>query len=130
MAKKANRPAESWIYVLVGDRTLPEAEQTRFTLSPLTISERAIVRDEIARVQTLQDGTKTVISQHRRQGLDIALRHIVSIDNFPVGESSQPWPKETDRRLAYLEMLGDDNVQEIGNEIFSKSELGDDLKNS
>lgn len=129
MAKKVPRPAGSWTFVLAADRTLPDGEQSRFTVSPLTITERAIVRDEIARIHTQPDGSKSIISQNRRQGVEIALHHIVSIENFPVGEP-QPWPKGNEERLRYLEMLGDDSVQEIGNEIWTRSELGNDLKNS
>lgn len=131
MAKKAWRSAESWTYVLLADRELPPEQQTRFTLSPLSQLERAAVRDEIARVQTLQDGTKSIISHSRRQGLEIAVRHIASIENFP-GDTpeKEKWPAGETERRKYLEMLGDDSVQEIGNEIWTKSELGDDLKNS
>lgn len=129
MAKKAPRPAESWTYVLVADRELATEEQSIFTLSPLSQAERATVRDELARIQTQQDGTKSIISRSHRQGWEIALRHIVSIENFPAG-SPEPWPKGDVERRKYLEALDDGFVQELGNEVWARSELGDDLKNS
>jgi len=129
MPAKTTRPAESWSYVLECDRELDAAEQSRFILRPLTQSERAAVRDDIARVETAKDGARSVVSRSQRQGIELAINHIVSIENFPAG-APQPWPPDPATRRSYLEMLRDDYVQEVANEIWAKSVVGDDLKNS
>ena len=129
MAKKKSRPAESWTYLLVSDRELPIEEQSRFTLSPLTQAERAAIQDDLARTHVATDGSKSVVARTRRQGLSIALDHIVAIENFPAG-APQPWPKDREGRETYLEMLDDDFVQEIGNEVFERSSVGVAEKNS
>lgn len=129
MAKRVTRPAESWSYVLQSDRGLPLEEQSRFVLSPLSQIERAAIRDEIARVSTASDGRKDIISRERRQGVEIVLDHLVSVENFPAG-APQKWPDKREERSAYLEQLDDDFVQELANEIWEKSTIGLEVKNS
>jgi hypothetical protein len=114
MAKALKRPAESWIYILTSDRALEEREQSRFLLSPMTFAERAAIKDDMIR--------SSVERVYRSAG-DIVLAHIVSIDNFPAGEP-QPWPKKHEDRERYRELLDDDQVLELGNEIFIRSSLG------
>lgn len=113
MAKAVKRPPESWIYVLKADRALPERERSVFTLSPMTYAERAAVRDDMAR------SSSTV----NRTAGELALAHIVSIMNFPAGET-KAWPADHDARVAYLELLDDDAVVELGDEIWARSALG------
>jgi hypothetical protein len=129
MASKITRPAQSWTYILDDDRDLPDAEQSRFTLRPLTQQERAVIRDEIGRIETGKDGTKSVISRSYRQGIEIVLDAIVSIENFPAG-APQPWPDDRQQRRQYIDMLSDHYVQELANEAWFKSVAGDDVKNS
>lgn len=129
MAKSITRPAESWTYILKADRELAPAEQSQFTLRPLTQVERATVRDEIARIQTARDGTKSVISSSQRQGIEIAAGCIVGVENFP-SDGPKAWPSERDPQRKYLELLSDDSVQELANEIWEKSTIGDVVKNS
>lgn len=129
MATKIARPAESWPYVLKIDREAPSEQQSRFVLRPMTQGERAAMRDEIARVHREKDGARSVISRTNRVGVEIALAHIVSIENFPAG-APQPWPADAADREKYLEMLGDSWLQEIADEVWEKSTAGDDVKNS
>jgi hypothetical protein len=121
MAKAKKRPAEAWTYVLEADRTLDPSEQSRFTLSPMTYAQRAAVRDAM-----------TLGGRVYESAGEIAVKHIVSIENFPAG-NSQPWPSDREERRRYLELLDDDAVLELGNEVWRRSTLGVDeeaVKNS
>jgi hypothetical protein len=131
MAKTVKRSAESWIYVLKADRTLDPSEQTRFTLRPMTHAERAATMDDAARTLTTSEGVVSVGRFHQN-AYEIALRHIVSIENFPIG-APQPWPKDADERARYLDQLDDDDIVEVGDEVWRRSRLGADtaaVKNS
>lgn len=125
MAKAIKRPAESWVYVLMRDLTLDLGQQSRFTLRPMTHAERAAVRDDIARTQEAADGSTITLMRTRQQGYSIALSHIVSIENFP-SDAPKPWPTDANDRAAYLEQLADDDVLELGNEVWARSALGAD----
>lgn len=117
MAKAVKRPAESWIYVLKADRGLEERERSVFTLAPLTYAQRAGVRDDMQRAAAASS------DRVHRAAAEIAVTHIVLIENFPAGEP-QPWPKSRGDRERYIEMLDDDHVLEIGDEIWGRSSLG------
>jgi hypothetical protein len=122
MARKNRCVAESWIYVTKADRELPKDQQSRFTLSPMTAAERDVAQD------TLSSGAAGTREYARK----IARDHIVSVENFPVGEP-KPWPEKSADREAYLATLHDDDVLAIGNEVWVRSSLGADeepLKNS
>jgi hypothetical protein len=85
MATLVKRPAESWAFVLDGDRALPTEQQTRFTLRPMTINDRAAARDDLTRELVGPDGTRIIQRRTRQHSLMLALSHIVAIENFPVG---------------------------------------------
>lgn len=132
MAKAVKRPAESWVYVLKGDRALPEEEQSRFTLRPMTYFERAAVLDDFLRSDTSTGGQDAGASRVYRNAWAIALNHIASVENFPVGTPA-PWPESRAEKVSYLGMLENDDVLEIGNEVWSRSGMGIDgetIKNS
>jgi hypothetical protein len=125
MARKNRCIAEAWTYVTKADRELPKDQQSRFTLSPLISTERDLLRDEMV------NDDRTFGSIYTR-GRKLALDHIVSVENFPVGEP-KPWPEKRSEREAYLSLLDDDDVLEIGNEVWARSTLGPEdkeLKNS
>jgi hypothetical protein len=125
MAKSVKRPAESWTYMLASDRALPLEQQTRFTLRPMTIGERAAAWDDLVRELRNDDGTRTLLRRTRQQGVELAIRHIVSIENFPVG-AAQPWPADAEQRARYLELLEDRDVSELADEIWKRSNGVDD----
>jgi hypothetical protein len=129
MAKQKRRAAECWKYVLLRDRELPVEEQTTWLLRPLTQVERAEGRDNMARIQATPGGGTATITRTHRLTLDLALSNIDAVENFPAG-NAVPWPVDREARLAYLDMLDDDDVKEIGNEIWVHSAIGDDVKNS
>lgn len=132
MAKTIKRTAEAWTYVLVTDRALPIDQQTRFVLKPLTHVERATVRDSLSRLQIDAAGTKALLDRTRQEAFGLALSNIVAVENFPVGEA-RAWPAKKADREAFLDQLDDDDVLEIGNEIWERSKLGMDgapIKNS
>lgn len=130
MAKAKKRPTEAWTYVLEADRSLDPSEQSRFVLAPMTYAQRAAVRDGMTQGDRV----------YRSAG-EIALDHILSIENFP-SDDPRPWPAEREERRKYLELLDDDDVLEIGNEVWARSTLtyraqpsdaprdGDTVKNS
>lgn len=129
MAMKMKRPASSWTYVLSVDEDKPVEEQSRFLLRPLTVSERAAIRDDIARVHTAADGSQVTTTRTYGQGIEIVLEHVVSIENFPAG-APEPWPEAIAERRRYLEGLDDAWIQEIANEVWAKSTIANELKNS
>lgn len=121
MAKKNRCVAESWTYITQADRALPKEEQTRFVLSPMPWDERDRARDALS--------SDVVVHRQARQ---MALEHIVAVENFPVGAPA-PWPTGRAARETYLNTLDDGDVLEIGNEVWARSTLGADeesLKNS
>lgn len=132
MARTVKRPTTSWEYVLKADRTLPEEEQTRFTLRPMAYLERAAVLDDFQPSDPTIGGQDGGTSRIWRNAWKIALNHIVAVENFPVG-APQPWPESRGAKMAYLDLLDNDDILEIGNEVWSRSGLGIDgetIKNS
>lgn len=123
MAKVKKRVAGSWSYVLLGDRSLPPDQQSVFVLRPLTGAERERVVDEVSQRIYQADGSVRVISRMRTIARELVLSHVESIERFPVG-APKAWPKEPDERQRYLEDMDDDDVFEVGNEIFNRSALG------
>ena len=121
MATKAAAPIEAWEYILKCDRELPPEQQSRFRLRPLTLAERAAARDNLARTH-VHDGERTVVSRSRQVAIELTLSNLVSAENFPAGEA-MPWPADGTlaEKRAYLELLGDAAVNELGNEIFDRS---------
>lgn len=129
MAKKRARLAEPWVYVLRRDRQLPPEEQSKFTLRPLTISERAVAGSGLVSLVAFADGTRET---HRREtivSLNLALQNIVAVENFP-SDKPEMWPDGREARLRYLEQLDDEDVFELGNEIYVRSTVGEAEKNS
>lgn len=126
--QRIKRTAESWSYVPRTDRELPAEQQTRFTLKPLTLTERAALKDALTRTLVQVDGSIAVLSRNRQEGLGVVLTHVLAVENYPPG-APQPWPAGQEERLVYLEQFNDDDVREIGDEIFAHSNLGEPEKN-
>lgn len=80
----------------------------------MTYAQRAAIRDGML-------GGDRVF----RNAGEIVVTHVVSIENFPA-RSPQPWPKDREDRERYLEQLDDDDVLELGNEVWVRSTLGVD----
>lgn len=129
MAKQIKRSAEAFRYTLVADRQLEPTEQTVFTLNPLTAPERRRLVDESTVTRVLPDGTREIIERARQQAWENVRSHIVSVENFPVGQAKL-WPKSRDEQDAYLNEFEEDAILEMHNELFRRSWLGDDVKNS
>lgn len=129
MATAQKRAAERWRYVLDVDKALPEEQQSGFILTPLSQLERAEARDNFARRVVARSGETTVSKRDSRMCVEFCATHIAEVENFPVG-APKPWPAMPEERYRYLEQLDDAWVQELGNEIWVRSELGDDIKNS
>jgi hypothetical protein len=130
MARAAKRPPGSWTYVLQSDRELPESEQSRFTLRPLTGAERERATDDVTRQVFRADGSVETISRMRTVARELALSHIESVENFPAG-APKPWPNGTggiEARQKFLEELADEHTFELGNEIYLRSTLGPEEK--
>jgi hypothetical protein len=127
--QKIVRSAESWRYIPLADRPLPPEQQTVFRLSPMTQAERVSTHDEIVRTVIEPDGTQTVIRRMRQVTRALCLEHIEAVENFPVGQP-QAWPANHTDRVAYLEQLPDEVIEEIGNEIYDRSSVGAPEKNS
>lgn len=123
MAKPFKRRAESWVYILEGDRALSADQQTRFILRPLTQAEQMAIEDEVYYLSFDADGRKSHVTREKRVARQLALSHIESIENFPPG-NPKPWPADPEARDRYLAELQADDVHEVGNEIFKRSKLG------
>lgn len=127
--KRITRSAASWTFVPPSDRDLPPEQQTTFTLRPLTITERAHYHDNLTRTSANGDGGSVVLSRTRQVSVEIVLNQVIAIENFPVG-APEPWPKELDARITYLEKFDDDDLEAIADEIWLRSKLGVPEKNS
>jgi hypothetical protein len=123
MARLFKPATESWRFVLEADRKLPPEQQTVFVLSPLIQGEIVAVEDAITRTVLDRQGRPNLLSRERQSGRDLALEHIESIENFPVGQP-KPWPADREARETYLAQLHVDDVHEIGKEIYRKSKVG------
>lgn len=129
MATERKRSAETWKFTLEADTKLPADQQTTFILRPLTNIERAEARDNLARIHAAPDGSTATVTRTHRLSLDLCLSNIETVENFPAG-APLPWPEDRAARLAYLNKLEDDDVKEIGNEIWVRSVIGGTVKNS
>ena len=112
MARRSEAAVESWWYVLEDDRELPKAEQSRFLLRPLSVSEKARIYDDI------------IGDDHRRYGtaLDLMYTHVERIENFPAG-SAEPWPLDRKEREKYLATFPLAYMAEISGEIINRAGL-------
>lgn len=128
MAKAKQRSAESFRYVLVGDRELPPEQQTTFVLNPLTGPERARVRDEAVVTVVAPTGERRIIDRTYQQSRETVQAHLVSIENFPLG-APKAWPTKLSEQAAYMDLFDDGDLLELHNELFTRSWLGDDAKN-
>lgn len=120
MANERKRAAGSWIYVLKVDRELPELQQSKFTLRPLTGAERDYYR-------TINRGAKEpgALAEPFKTAREVCLSNIERIDQFPASHP-MPWPEDYSERAAYLEKLDDGYVLELGVEVLTRSMLGEE----
>ena len=130
MAKATKRVTESWWYTLPSDRELPESEQSRFLLSPLTYGERARVYDQREVIRQSANDDRAVESRMFSVAAELALTHLEDVENFPASEP-KPWPRSGTReaKQKYLDMLADADLLALGIEVMTKSTLGDAEKN-
>lgn len=56
MAIIAVDPRVEEVFVIASERALPENEQTKFHIAPLTVSEEAVIRDELYRGSVIDAG--------------------------------------------------------------------------
>lgn len=127
-----NRASGNWRYVPLADRSEPVERQTVITLSPLSGIERAEMWDNVNWVvENDETGEKSVQPRVFRQARELCLQHIVNVENFPVG-SPEPWPAKGTRedKDRYLDKFHDLDLLEVGNELRSRSLLGDAEKKS
>jgi hypothetical protein len=128
MAKAKKRSAESFAYVLEKDRELPPDQQTRFMLRPLTTGERHSLFERATERIEVPGGVR-VISHTLSIAREVCRDHIESIDRFP-SDKPVPWPQKTKERDEYLDQFDDLDLVEIYNELFRRSWVGDEEKNS
>lgn len=128
MAKAKKRVAGSWSYVLEEDQKLPLEQQSVFVLQPLTGAERERVADEVTQRIFEKDGSIRTISRMRSVARELCLTKIESIQRFP-SDAPREWPEKPEERAKYLELLSDDQVFEIGNQIYERSALGPEEAN-
>lgn len=128
MANRIRRLAESWLYVPVQDQALPPEQQSTFRLRPMAQAERVAARDDVARTLIQEDGTQLVVGRERQVALSICLHHIVGATNYPA-DAPEPWPEDRSAQRRYLEEMDDELVRELGNEVFTRSTIGEPEKN-
>jgi hypothetical protein len=131
MPNAVKRQTEAWWYVLVSERAKPKEEQSRFRLKPLTQSERMRVWDDHNWVTVSADGGSQVNSRGLQQAHSLVVANLLEVENFPL-DGPKTWPIDGSRKdkEAYLELLDDMDVFEIGNAIREKSTLEVEAKNS
>jgi hypothetical protein len=124
MAKAKKRGAGSWTYVLYADRELPDEQQSRFILRPLTGAERDYVTDNSWRIVTMPNGSIERVSRMRTVARELVLTNLQSVERFPI-DQPVAWPATRAEREKYLDdHLDDEDVFEIGNQIYERSSLG------
>lgn len=131
MPNATKRQVEAWWYVLVSEREKSKPEQSRFLCQPLTQAERMRVWDDHNWVIVNGDGTSSVNSRGLQQAHELVIDKLRDVQNFPL-DGPKPWPANGSKaeKEAYLEMLEDMDVFEIGNAIREKSTLEAEAKNS
>lgn len=129
MASRAKQLVESWTYTPRADRELPLPDRSSFRLRPMTQAELAVALDDVSVTVIEPDGSKIIATREHQVALRLCRQHILSAENFPAG-AAEAWPNsrvEKDRFLAMMEM---DLISEIGDEIFTRSSIGELEKNS
>jgi hypothetical protein len=131
MPNAVKRQTESWWYTLHSERGKPKDQQSRFRLKPLTQAERMRVWDDHNWVTVKADGESAVNSRGLQQAHALVISNLLEVENFPL-DGPKAWPVEGNRKEkeAYLELLDDMDVFEIGNAIREKSTLEVEAKNS
>jgi len=131
MAKKALRTVEEFTYTPEADRPLPAIEQSVFRFRPLTQAERLHAIDSAETITADASGARSIQPRGFTQARELVLLALISAENFPAGEPV-PYPadKDTRKKSAYLEMLDDVLLFELGNYLFARSALGEPEKNS
>lgn len=133
------RPKGTWTFITRDDLKLPANEQTRFTLLPLTLDQRMNAWDNLKWVN--DDGSMT--PKTFQQALHLCLMNVVDVENFKAPragtEDSEtpdyeviPFPKdgsETQKRV-FFERMADIDILLVGNEIRTRSTIGEAEKNS
>ena len=131
MPNATKRQVEAWWYVLVSEREKPMNEQSKFLLKPLTQGERMRVWDDSSWVAIAKDGSRSITARGFQQAHEILMSNLVETQNFPL-DGVKAWPANGSGadREAYLEMLADLDVFELGDVIRNRSTLGPEVKNS
>lgn len=119
MAKAKRVQAEEWSYVLEEDRELPRDQQSVFRLKPMSQAWKAYANDNSA----MRERGEVRLRNHQI-AREILLAHLIDVENFPAG-APKKWPaKGTDEeREAYLLMLGDAAVFELGHHVWDMCSL-------
>jgi len=127
---KAIIPKETWEYVPDCDKALPENEQTKFILKPMTAAQHALYDDNAAQVV---DGKYLV--RHGTQNLMLLNFGIESVHNFN-DEKGNPIQVERDEHRAFhgVNPLTEDFLKriprpiqvEIAGEIYAGNIIGEE----
>jgi|WetSurMetagenome_2_1015567.scaffolds.fasta_scaffold437557_1 hypothetical protein len=113
-------------YICESDKSLPEDEQTIFTLKPLSAKSYALLQDSLKIEQDEQGNTKiTNVGTH---SLNILKGGLVNWSNFKDAEGNEtPFVKDMDENLSRIPF---EIRSELANEIINSSILsGKALKN-
>lgn len=131
MPNATKRQVEAWWYVLASERNRPQAEQSRFKVKPLTQAQRMRIWDDHNWVTVDKEGQRAITSRGLQQAHELCVSQLLEVQNFPL-EGPTPWPVDGSKgeKEAYLEMLEDIDVFEIGDAIRTKSTLEVEAKNS
>jgi hypothetical protein len=131
MAKKSERPREPFWFTPPADRALPPAEQSRFKFRPLRQYERLEFMDNTEVVTEDGTGSRQLRFRSFTQSLELVLLTLIEAENFPAGEPVK-YPKEGTReeKAKYIEDIDDGLIYVLGQEVFNRSTLGQDSKNS
>jgi hypothetical protein len=129
MAKARTRSAESFRYILRADEGLPSEQQSVWIFNPVTGPERARLIDEATVTRVLVDGTREVLDRANQQARENVRAHLIAVENFP-SDAPKPWPKSFGDQQTYLDMLDEAEILELHNELFTRSWLSAEAKNS
>lgn len=130
--KKVIGQTENWWYTPVHDVALPAEDQSAFKFRPLTKAEQMHALDNME--VEIADGR----SQERQlrfrsfqQAYQMLLACLVEARNFPAGEPVEySADASREKREAFLELMPNALIYELGHHVFDRSTLGPPEKKS
>ncbi len=132
MAKKVIGQSEQWWYTPHGDLELVAEEQSAFKFRPLTKAEQMHALDNMeVEVVDARSSERQLRFRSFQQAYQIVLACLTEARNYPAGEPVEyVVDVSREKREAYLELMRNALIYELGHHVFDRSTLGPAEKKS